>query len=396
MFARAAMLAGLVSCVSPALAQPGPPGPPTVAVVAASVRPITESATFAGRIQAAQRVEVMARVTAFIAARLFQEGGEVAEGEALFRLDRASFEAEVAAREAAVAQATALLRNATLTLNRARALMGSGAGRASSVDDAAAQQASLTAQLQAAEAQLRAARINLGYTEINAPIAGRVGRASLSAGNVVTPASGPLVSIVSQDPMYVTFPVPVRTLLELRRRYAGRGGFDAVRIRIRLPDGTLHDQAGMLDYADPSVAPATDSITLRATVPNPLRAPAGGGGSPARGLIDGAFVGVIVEGAEPIQALAVPRAALLSDQQGSFVYVVDAEKKVQQRRVTLGQSTPALAAIASGLQAGDQVVVDGLQRIRPGAVVNPVPAGAPPGGARPGGTPAAAPAQPRG
>ena len=142
------------------------------------------------------------------------------------------------------------------------------------------------------------------------------------------------------------------------------------------------DQPGMLDYADPSVAPATDSITLRATVPNPLR-------SGTRGLIDGAFVGVMVEGAEPIQALSVPRAALMSDQQGSFVYIVDAEKKIQPRRVTLGQSTPALAAIASGLQPGDQVVVDGLQRLRPGAVVNPVPAGGPPGGAPPA-------AQPRG
>lgn len=374
----AALVAGLFLAAAPALSQPGPPGPPTVGVVAATARPITESATFAGRIQSAQRVEVMARVTAFIEARLFQEGGEVAEGEALFRLDRASFEAEVAVREATVAQTAALLRNATLTLNRARALIGSGAGRASSVDDAAAQQASLTAQLQAAEAQLRAARINLGYTEITAPIAGRVGRASLSAGNVVTPASGALVSIVSQDPMYVTFPVPVRTLLELRGRYAGRGGFAAVRIRIRLPDGTLHDQPGTLDYADPSVAPSTDSITLRATVPNPLR-------NGARGLIDGAFVGVMVEGAEPVQALAVPRSALLSDQQGSFVYVVDSEKKVQPRRVALGQSTPALAVIASGLQAGDQVVVDGVQRIRPGAVVNPVPAGAP-----------VPPAQPRG
>jgi membrane fusion protein (multidrug efflux system) len=387
----AAVVAGLALAPAPVLAQPGPPGPPTVSVVAAAARPITESAIFAGRIQAAERVEVMARVTAFIEARLFQEGGEVTAGEALFRLDRASFEAEVAAREAAVAQATALLRNATLTLNRARALIGTGAGRASSVDDAAAQQASLAAQLQAAEAQLRAARINLGYTEITAPIAGRVGRAALSAGNVVTPASGALVSIVSQDPMYVTFPVPVRTLLELRGRYAGRGGFAAVRIRIRLPDGTLHDQAGTLDYADPSVAPATDSITLRATVPNPLRAPTVGAGSAARGLIDGAFVSVMVEGAEPIQALSVPRAALMSDQQGSFVFIVDAEKKVQPRRVTLGQSTPALAAIASGLQAGDLVVVDGLQRLRPGAVVNPVPAGAPPPGAPP-----AAPAQPRG
>ena len=384
-----ALTLAVAFAAAPASAQMGPPGPPTVGVVAAAKRPVTESSEFTGRIQAAHRVDVAARVTAFIAERLFTEGGEVAQGDLLFRLDRGTFEAELAAREAAVAQTTALLRNATNTLNRARALIGSGAGRVSSVDDAAAQQASLTAQLQAAEAQAQAARINLDYTEIRAPIAGKVGRASLSAGNVVTPASGPLVAIVSQDPMYVTFPVSVRAALELRNRYADRGGFAAVQVRLRLPDGRIYAQAGKLDYADPSVAANTDSLTLRATIPNPIRTGAKPGEPGNRDLLDGAFVTVFVEGIQPIQTLAIPRVAVLSDQQGNFVYIVDAEKKVQPRRVTLGQSTPALAAIASGLQDGDTVVVDGLQRIRPGAVVNPVPFGAPP-------APATPPAAPRG
>ncbi len=398
--AFALALAAVLAAV-PAFAQPGPPGPPTVGVVVAQKRPVIESSEFTGRIQAAQRVDVVARVTAFIAERLFTEGGEVAEGDLLFRLDRGTFEAEVAAREAAVAQTTALLRNAIITLNRARALIGSGAGKASSVDDAAAQQASLTAQVQATQAQLQAARINLDYTEIRAPIAGKVGRAALSAGNVVTPASGPLVAIVSQDPMFVTFPVSVRTVLELRNRYADRGGFAAVRIRLRLPDGRMYGLTGTLDYADPSVAANTDSLTLRATIPNPVRAGAKPGEPGNRDLLDGAFVTVFVEGVQPVQALAVPRVAVLSDQQGNFVYVVDAEKKVQPRRVVVGQSTPALAVIASGLAEGDSVVVDGIQRIRPGAVVNPVPF-APPGGP-PAASPAAAspaaaapPAAPRG
>jgi membrane fusion protein, multidrug efflux system len=284
----------------------------------------------------------------------------------------------VAAREAAVAQATALLQNATATLNRARALMGTGAGRAAAVDEAIAQQASLAAQLQGAQAQLQIARINLGYTEITAPIAGRVGRAALGAGNVVTPASGTLVSIVSQDPMYVTFLVPVRTAMELRARYADRGGFAALRVRLRLPDGRMYGQAGRLDYADPSVAPNTDSLLLRATIPNPLREGAKAGEPGARELLDGAFVTVFLEGVEPVQALAIPRAAVLSDQRGSFVYVVDAEKKAQQRRVTLAASPPGLAVVVDGLREGEQVVADGLQRLRPGIEVNAVPAGAPP------------------
>jgi len=304
----------------------------------------------------------------------------------LFRLNPATFQAEVAVREAAVAQASALLRNATVTLSRAEALIGSGAGRASAVDDARAQRASLAAQLQAAEAQLRAARINLGYTEVEAPIAVRVGRAALAVGNVVTPASGPLVTIVSQDPMYVTFAVPVRQALELRNRYAARGGFAALRVRLRLPDGRADGPVGTLDYADPSVAPNTDSLMLRATIPNPP-------GAAGRELLDGAFVTVLLEGIEPEQALAIPRAAVLSDPQGSFVYVVDAERKAQQRRVTLAPSPPGLAIVAEGLQEGETVAADGLQRLRPGVVVNPVPASAPP--AAPPGAPAAAPA-PRG
>ena len=377
-----ALAFAVVLAALPARAQPGPPGPPTVGVMVAQKRPITESSEFTGRIQAAHRVDVTARVTAFIAKRLFTEGGEVAEGDLLFRLDRGTFEAELAAREATVAQTTALLRNAVITLNRARALMGSGAGKASTVDDAAAQQASLTAQLQAAEAQAQAARINLDYTEIRAPIGGKVGRASLSAGNVVTPSSGILVSIVSQDPMFVTFPVSVRTALELRNRYADRGGFAAVQVRLRLPDGRIYAQVGKLDYADPSVAANTDSLTLRATIANPIRAGAKAGEPGNRDLLDGSFVTVFVEGIEPVLALAIPRAAVLSDQQGSFVYVLDAEKKVQPRRVTIGQSPPGLAAIVAGLAEGDTVVVDGLQRIRPGAVVNPIPFGAPPAAPR--------------
>lgn len=392
---RAMVLVAVLAVVlaaAPATAQPGPGGPPTIGVVTAQKRAVTESMEFTGRIQATQRVEVVARVTAFIEARLFEEGGEVAAGDVLFRLDRGTFEAEVAAREAAVAQNSALLRNAGLTLNRAQALIGSGAGRVSSVDDAAAQQASLAAQLQAAQAQLRIAQINLGYTDIRAPIAGKVGRSALSVGNVVTPASGSLVAIVSQDPMYVTFPVPVRTAIDLRMRYADRGGLTAMRVRIRLPDGRMYGPTGTLDYADPSVSPNTDSLTLRATIANPLSPGAKPDEPVNRDLLDGAFVTVFLEGAEPVQALAVPRVAVLSDQQGNFVYVIDAEKKAQQHRVALGPSPPSLAVILSGLQEGDSVAADGLQRLRPGVTVNPVPFGAPP----PGGPPAAGTSAPRG
>jgi membrane fusion protein (multidrug efflux system) len=235
--------------------------------------------------------------------------------------------------------------------------------------------------MQANQAQLRASMINLGYTEIRAPIAGKIGRTSLAVGNVVTPGSGPLATIVSQDPMYVTFPISVRAALELRDRYASAGGFAAVQVKLQLADGTMYDQIGKLDYADPSVAEGTDTLTLRASIANPLLPGARPDTPGNRPLLDGEFVTVLLEGVTPVSALAIPRAAVLSDQRGSYVYVVAAGNKVEQRRIELGQSTPALAMVTDGLKAGEQVVADGIQRVRPGIVVNPAPAAGEPGAA---------------
>lgn len=358
---------------APAYAQFGPAGPPAVGVQAVAKRDVVESSSFVGRIQAVDRVDIVARVTAFVEARAFVEGAEVAKGDLLYQLERGPFEADVAAKQAAAAQTEALLKNAEITLRRAQSLMASPAGRVSDVDAAVSQQASYQAQLRANLAQLRASQISLAYTEIRAPIAGKVGRSALSVGNVVTPSSGALVTIVSQDPMYVVFPIAVRSAIELRNRYADKGGFSAVQVKLILPDGRTYGQTGTLDYADPTVATSTDTLTLRARIPNPLRAGAKAEDPGSRELLDGEFVSVLLEGVAPVQALAVPRAAILSDQQGNYVYVVDAEKKVEQRRVQLGQSTPALAIISSGLKEGESVIVDGLQRVRPGIVVNPAP-----------------------
>jgi membrane fusion protein (multidrug efflux system) len=366
----------------PAAAQmPGGP-PPSVGTLTIAPKPVTESSQYAGRVQAVQKVDLVPRVTGFIAERLFVEGSEVDKGQLLYRLERAPFEADVAAKAAAAEQTKALLRNADIVLNRAQILLNTPAGQRSALDDALANQASLRAQLQANQAQLQASQINLDYTEIHAPVAGKITRSALAVGNVVSPSSGPLASVVSQDPMWVLFPVSVREALALRNRYADKGGFAGVAVKLRLPDGRVFSQPGSIDYIYPTVAANTDTVTLRAVVPNPLRTGAKLNEPGNRDLIDGSFVGVFVEGIQPIQALSVPRAAVLSDQQGSFVYVVDGESKAQIRRVTLGQASPEAAVIASGLAEGDVVIVEGLQRVRPGAPVSTgalaAPAGAVP------------------
>jgi membrane fusion protein (multidrug efflux system) len=358
-----------------ALAQ-APQGPaPAVGVVAVQKRAVTESSEFVGRIQAINRVELVARVTAFLEQRLFTEGADVKQGQLLYRLERGPFEAAVMAATATVGQNNALLTNSNTTLGRASSLLNTPAGQQSRVDDALAAQRSQAAQLAAAQAQLKQAQINLDYTEIHAPIDGKISMTAVTDGNVVGPSTGTLATIVSQDPMYVVFPISVRTAIDLGDRYAGKGGFGAVVIRIRLPNGKMYDQVGHLDYAAPTVAANTDTVILRARIANPVLADVKAGDPGDRPLVDGFFVTVLVEGITPVEMLAIPRAAVLSDQQGSYVWVVGDGNKAEQRRVQLGQSTPDTAIIASGLKEGETVVVDGVQRVRPNQPVSPGPVG---------------------
>ncbi len=366
----------LFGALAAAQAQPAPAAPPAVGVVEAVNRPVKESSEFLGRIEATNRVSVVARVTAFLEKRTFNEGAEVKTGDLLYRLERGPFEADLASKKAQVAQLQATLVNAKLTTDRAKTLLGGPAGQQSTYDAAVANQQSLEAQVQAAEAQVQLSQINLDYTEIHSPIDGKIGRTAVTDGNVVSPSSGVLTTIVSQDPMYVTFPVSVREALTLRERYATRGGFNAVIIRVRLPDGRIYAQTGQLNFVNNTIAQNTDTISLRGTIPNPaLHDPSTTGGA-VRELTDGEFVTVDLEGVKPVEVVAIPRAAVLSDQQGEYVYVVGADNKAEQRRIKLGQSTSTIAAVTSGISLGDKVIVEGLQKVRPNQAVAPGPASA--------------------
>ncbi len=372
--AHAALVCGLLADFGTAAAQMPLAGPPAVGVIRAARTPITETDEFIGRVQAISRVALVARVTAFLEKRLFIEGTEVKQGDLLYQLEFGPYQADVEAKQAALGQANALLQNATLTLNRAASLLNTPAGLRSTYDNDVAQQRSQAAQVLGAQANLQTSQINLGYTQIHAPIAGKISRTSVTEGNVVGPNSGVLATIVSQDPMYVVFPISSHAALDLRNRYAGHGGFGAVQVRIRLADGTIYGQAGKFDYIDPTVSATTDTLTARAVLPNPVLAADSGGGGGARQLIDGQFVQVLVEGLTPIEVLGVPRAAVLSDQEGDYVFTVDAQNKAQETRVHLGQSTPTIAAIINGLSQGQEVIVEGIQRVRPGMAVLPGPA----------------------
>ena len=334
---------------------------------------MTDSYEFNGRIQAMDSVTISARLVAFLDKRLFTEGADVKKGDLLYTLEKAPFQAAVDVQKAAVAQAEAQLENDNTDLWRKQQLIKTFAVSQQALDNALAAQRVAAAQLKAAQAQLETAQINLDYTEIRSPIDGRIGRTSVTIGNVVGPTSGTLITIVSQDPMYVVFSVPTRRALELREQYADKGGFDAIKVRIRLPDGRVYSETGKLDFANNKIAQDTDTLLFRAIIPNPVLPSQTAGGVALRELSADEFVTAMVESVDPRQVVAVPRAAILADQQGPYVYVVDDNNVARQRRVHLGHSTPETAGIVDGLTEGERIIVEGIQRARPDAPVTPAP-----------------------
>jgi membrane fusion protein (multidrug efflux system) len=335
---------------------------------------MTDSYQFNGRIQAINNVSIVARVTGFLEKQLFAEGTEVKKGDLLYILERPPFQAAVGVQRAAVAQAEAQLENDNIDLDRKQRLVTTNAVSQQAVDNSLAAQRVAAALLKSAQAQLETAQINLDYTEIRSPIDGRIGRTSMTVGNVVGPTSGVLTTVVSQNPMYVTFSVPMRRAIELREQYGDKGGFDALRVRIRLPDGRLYSETGKLDFVNNSIAQDTDTLLLRAVIPNPILQSQTAGGVNLRELAADEFVTVFLESVDPRQVIAIPRAAILADQGGTYVYVVDEKNIARQRRVHLGQSTPETAGIVEGLKEGERVIVDGIQRARPDSPVTPAPA----------------------
>jgi membrane fusion protein (multidrug efflux system) len=330
--------------------------PPAVIVLTLQPSAITPGVQFNGRVVAVDTVDLRARVTGFLEQRRFEEGADVTAGDLLFVIEKEPYQAVVEQRQAELASAEANRANTAVQLQRGEELVKNGNIPKSEVDLRRAQDLMAAASIQEAQAALEQAQINLGYTDIYAPLAGRIGRADLSVGNLVGPDSGVLATIVSQDPIYVTFPVSQRQLLEYRRerRHTGR---DPV-VWVTLPDSSTYENPGAVDFVDMQVDESTDTVTVRAELPNPDRI-----------LVDGQFVGVRVEAGEPEQVLAVPQASVQVDQAGPYVMVVGSDDKVATRRVTLGDMVGTQAVVRDGLDAGERLIVEGIQKVRPGMAV---------------------------
>ncbi|MBY0318738.1 MAG: efflux RND transporter periplasmic adaptor subunit [Reyranella sp.] len=336
-----------------------PPPAPAVGVRPATMKGVSQSFEFVGRIKAIERVEVRARVEGFLEKVLFKEGQDVKAGELLYQIEKVQFQAALDQAKANLVVAEATLTNAKLEYERSLELSKRNFSPQSDVDQKKAALDTAAGRVMQVKAALTQAQVNLDYTDIRAPIDGRIGRTAYTVGNLVNPASGVLATIVSQDPIYVLFPVSVRDLEAIREaRRKEDGGMAKIDIRVRLPSGQEYTQRGVWNLTDPQVDPQTDSLIMRATIPNPDRT-----------LTDGQFVTAIIRERQEAPRLVVPQSALQVDQSGYYVLVVNDQQKVEQRRVQTGPQRGTDVVVASGLKEGDKVIVDGIQKVRPGQVV---------------------------
>jgi len=358
LLAALAFVLALVAGQNSASAQGAPA--PAVTVTPVASREVHETADFVGRVTPIDKVDIVARVPGFVEERLFTEGQFVKAGDLLFRIEQDTYKAAVEQQTANLAKAKAVEVNASVELTRAKALVKSQLSVSQeTVDQRSAAEGSAQADVLQAQAALEQAQINLRYTEIHAPIAGRIGLANFTVGNLVGPSTGTLATIVSQDPIYVIFQASERDVLEYKRRIAELGDANGhVAVRVRLPDGSLYPQPGVSNFLDIQVTGSSDTVAVRAQFPNP------------QGLLTpGGVVGVEVEAAKPQMSLVIPQSAIALDQAGSYVLVVDPSKKVEQRRVTTGTDQGTGVAVTSGLKEGELVIVEGMQKVRPGQTV---------------------------
>lgn len=345
-------------CEDKPAATGGPAPIPAVTVAPAVLKDVTASMGFTGRVEAVDTVELRARVQGFLEQRRFQEGAHVNKDDILFVIEKAPFQAAVEAAEGALARAEAEVVRTGKDRKRYEVLVATDDVSRQRFDEAVAAEMAAKAEMKTAQAQLDRAKLDLTYTEIIAPIDGRIGRSIYSVGNLVGPESGVLATLVSQDPVYVTFPVSQRLILDYQKRVQ-ESGPEANVVRLRLADGTVYPLPGRISFADIQVSESTDTLTLRASFDNPDQL-----------LIDGQFVTVTVEKEQPEKAVVISQAAAQADQAGMFVLIVNGENKIEVRRIVTGAGNrEGEMVVQSGLKEGERVVVEGAQKVRPGQVV---------------------------
>lgn len=374
----------------------GPPGggmpPPPVGVITVQPESTAWTTDLPGRLDPWRVAQVRARVAGVVLKRVFREGSDVKAGQVLYQVDPAPYQATLNSALAAVARTEATLVQVRSQAERYKPLVEANAVSKQDYIAAVAAQKQAEADLQSNRAAVQTARINLGYATVTSPIAGRVGAALVTEGALVGQGEATPMAVVQQiDPLYVNFTQSTSELLRLRKLFdSGKlkraGGGEGAEVRILLDDGSVYEHAGKLLFSGWNVDPSSGQITLRAEVPNPGHL-----------LLPGMYVRVRIEQARDESAILLPQQAVTRGSQGDTAMVVDDKGNVSVRPLRLGSAQGNRWIVLDGLKPGEQVIVDGFQKMRPGAPVTPVPwtkaqgrpAGAAPGGATQGGAPGA-------
>ncbi|HSN79452.1 MAG TPA: efflux RND transporter periplasmic adaptor subunit [Rhodoferax sp.] len=345
----------------------GAPPPAEVGVITVQLTDVGLVTELPGRLEASRVAQVRARAAGIVQKRLFVEGSQVRAGQALFQIDASPYQATLASAQASVAKAEANLMQAAAQAERFKPLIEAKAISEQEFVNAKASQKLAEADVAVARAAVQTARINLGYAAITAPISGRIGRALVTEGALVGQGEATPMAVIQQtDPMFINFTQSASDVMRLRNAMESgqlkRAGTQAASVRVLLEDGSEYAKSGKLLFSDLTVDSTSGQITLRAEVPNPTGT-----------LLPGLFVRVRLEQAKVSSAITLPQQAVTRSSQGDSVMVVAADGKVAPRPVKVGAQQQGQWVILDGLQSGDQVMVDGFQKLRGDAPVKPVP-----------------------
>jgi membrane fusion protein (multidrug efflux system) len=347
----------------------GPPQPPPPEVGIIKVQPQNSPLTkdLVGRLSPFRTADVRARVPGVLLKRTYEEGHDVKKGQLLFQIDPAPLKAALDASLGSLAQAQATYTNDQITARRSRELAPKGYISKSALDNAEAAERTSAAAVQAARANVQSNRINLGYADVTSPIDGRAGQQQVTEGALVGNGDATLLTTVDQiDPLYVNFTMSVTALDQMRRAQTS-GHVTLVEpgkasVQVALPDGSIYGEPGVLDFSDTSVDPSTGAVNLRAKIPNPQHS-----------LLPGMYVTLKANLGEQHRVFLVPQQAVQRDTVGAYVITIDASGKALRKDLTTGDMVAGSWVITDGLQAGDQVVMSGIQNVKPGAPAKAVP-----------------------
>ena len=364
---RAATICGIVLTVS-ACAEEAPKQAaeaPAVTVARVVAEDVRSTSSFTGRIEGMFKVDLRARVDGFLEKRLFTEGNDVKDGDLLFVIEKGLYQAAVDEAQAELEKAEALLKLGDIEVARQEELVAKKVAPQAKLDEVTAKRGEAHGAMLAAQAALEKAKLQLSYTDVRAPISGRIGRAPIAAGNYVTAASSPLATIVSQDPIYVNFPVTQRELLAIRKQQGESADTTAeTAISVRLADGTRYAEPGKINFFDVTVNQGTDTVQVRAVFPNPNRI-----------LVDGQLVTVVAEIGKSRECTdgAAAGVAVGPDPEPSS----SSSTRTTRSRSAASRSERGAAmhiVVTNGLAADERVITEGIQKVRPGQVVQPTEA----------------------